>query len=46
MHYIIVNTGIEDGVELRAMTRDAHLEHLRDHGKKEKLVKAGQTPIE
>ncbi|MDE0779766.1 MAG: hypothetical protein OSB67_03335 [Alphaproteobacteria bacterium] len=41
-----MNTDIEDGVELRAMTRDAHLEYLRDYLKKGKLAKAGQTPIE
>ena len=46
MHYITLNTDIEGGVELRATTRDAHLEYLRDHGKKEKLVQAGPTPIE
>ena len=38
MFFIIVNTDIEDGIELRAETRDVHLEHLRNHGKNGKLV--------
>ena len=46
MHFIIVNTDREDGVELRAETRDAHLEYLRNHGKNAKLVHAGPTPSE
>lgn len=46
MHYIIVNTDKDDGVELRAKTRDAHLEYLRNHGKNLTLVHAGPTPSE
>lgn len=46
MHYIIVNTDREDGVQLRVATRDAHLAYLRDHGKNARLVQAGPTPSE
>ena len=46
MFFIIVNTDIEDGIELRAETRDVHLEYLRNHGKNAKLVQAGPTPSE
>jgi len=46
MHFIIVNTDKEDGVELRSQTREAHLAYLRDHGKDVTLLMAGPTPSE
>lgn len=46
MHFIIVNTDKEDGIELRHQTRDVHLAYLRDHGKDVKLLMAGPTPSE
>ena len=44
MHFIIVNTDKEDGIELRAQTRETHLAYLRDHGRDVKLLMAGPTP--
>lgn len=46
MHFIIVNTDKDDGIELRAQTREVHLDYLRDHGKDVKLLMAGPTPSE
>lgn len=44
MHYIIVNTDIDDGVELRNATREPHLDYLKNNDMKAKLVLAGPTP--
>ena len=46
MHFIIVNTDKDDGIELRAQTREVHLDYLRDLGKDVKLLMAGPTPSE
>ncbi|MEP4379065.1 MAG: YciI family protein [Alphaproteobacteria bacterium] len=46
MHFIIVNTDRDDGIELRNQTREAHLAYLRDHGKEVRLLMAGPTPSE
>ncbi|MBT3929841.1 MAG: YciI family protein [Rhodospirillaceae bacterium] len=46
MHFIIVNTDKDDGIELRTQTREVHLDYLRGHGKDVKLLMAGPTPSE
>ena len=46
MHFIIVNTDKDDGIELRNQTREVHLDYLRGHGKDVKLHLAGPTPSE
>tara|TARA_A100001037_G_scaffold302389_1_gene333880 strand:+ start:173 stop:325 length:153 start_codon:yes stop_codon:yes gene_type:complete len=43
LHYIFVNTSIEDRVEPRNATREAHLEYLKNDDMKAKLALAGST---